>query len=83
MAAYRPRDPALAIMARIVHGADFPDAINRTPESAGLRAIAQGFPLIAHHDDDTVERAAFLYDALYAALRERCQRGLDVTHSRA
>jgi hypothetical protein len=75
VAAYQPRDPALAVMSRIVHGADFADAIDCTPESAGLRAISQGFPLVAHHDDDTVERASFLYDALYAALRERCKRG--------
>lgn len=74
VAAYRPRDPALALMARIVHGADFADAIDCTPESAGLRAISLGFPLVAHHDSDTVERAAFLYDALYAGLRDRLSR---------
>lgn len=74
-AAYQPRDRALAVMARIVHGADFADAIDCPPESAGLRAISQGFPLVAHHDEDTVERASFLYDALYATLRERCKRG--------
>jgi hypothetical protein len=39
-----------------------------------LRAISRGFPLVAHHDDDTVERASFLYDALYAALREQLVR---------
>lgn len=71
VAAYRPRDQALAAMARIVHGADFGDAIDCTPESAGLRAISLGFPLIADRDDDTIEHASFLYDALYAALRER------------
>ena len=71
VATYRPRDQALAAMARIVHGADFPDAIDCTPESAGLRALSRGFPLIAPNDDETVDRAAFLYDALYAALRER------------
>jgi hypothetical protein len=75
VAAYRPRDAVLAVMARIVHGADFADAIDRTPESAGLRAISRGFPLVAHHDDDTVERATFLYDALYAALSEQLARG--------
>ena len=68
VATYRPRDRALAAMARIVHGADFADEIDLTPESAGLRAISRGFPLVAHDDHDTVERAAFLYDALYAAL---------------
>src|SRR5215469_4349270 len=68
VATYRPRDAALAAMARIIHGADFADEIDLTPESAGLRAISRGFPLVAHDDHDTVERAAFLYDALYAAL---------------
>jgi hypothetical protein len=74
VAAYRPRDPALAAMARIVHGADFADAIDCSPESAGLRAISRGFPLVTHNDEDTVERAAFLYDALYAALSEQLIR---------
>ena len=69
VATYRPRDEALAAMARIVHGADFADAIGCTPESAGLRAISRGFPLVAHDDEDTLERAAFLYDALYASLQ--------------
>jgi hypothetical protein len=71
VAAYRPRDAALAAMARIVHGADFAEAIDPTPESAGLRAIAHGFPLVAHDDHETIERAAFLYDALYASLARR------------
>ena len=67
----RPDDAALRELARIVHGADFADAISLTPESAGLRAISQGFPLVAADDHDTVARAAFLYDSLYAALQER------------
>jgi hypothetical protein len=68
---HRPRDAALRELARIVHGADFADAVSLTPESAGLRAISQGFPLVAADDRETVARASFLYDALYAALRER------------
>ncbi len=71
VATYRPHDPALAAMARIVHGADFADAIGVTPESAGLRQISEGFPLVAHDDRETIDRAAFLYDALYAALKRR------------
>jgi hypothetical protein len=66
---HRPDDTALRALARIVRGADFADQIGITPESAGLRAISRGFPLVARDDDETVERAAFLYDALYAALR--------------
>jgi len=66
-----PADAALGELARIVHGADFADATELTPESAGLRAISRGFPLVAKDDHETIERAGFLYDALYAALRER------------
>jgi len=71
VAEHRPDDAALRELARIVHGADFADAVGLTPESAGLRAISRGFPLVAKDDRETVERASFLYDALYAALRER------------
>lgn len=52
-------------------GADFAGEVGLTPESAGLRAISQGFPLIARSDEEILEKASFLYDALYAALRER------------
>jgi len=64
-------DAALGRMGRIVRGADFADQLDSTRESAGLRAISDGFPLVARDDQDTVERASFLYDALYAALRAR------------
>jgi hypothetical protein len=39
-------------------------------EAIGLRAIARGFPLVAADDQETLERSAFLYDALYASIRE-------------
>lgn len=68
-------DAALRELARIVHGADFADATSLTPESAGLRAISAGFPLVSAGDHDTVERASFLYDSLYAALRARLAKG--------
>lgn len=68
---HRPDDPVLAHLARIVHGADFADALDSTPESAGLQAISRGFPLVARDDHDTVERAGFVYDALYASLAKR------------
>jgi hypothetical protein len=65
------QDAALVALARIVRGADFREQIDLTPESAGLRAISDGFPLVAENDDETVERASFLYDALLASLRAR------------
>ncbi len=69
-----PNDPALARMARIVHCADFRDEIDREPEARGLRAISDGFPLVTVDDDETVARASFLYDALYASLDEEAHR---------
>ena len=62
-------DPALARLAPIVHGADFPAEIDTTPESAGLWAISQGFTDVAADDAEILERASFLYDSLYAHLR--------------
>ena len=64
-------DPALVEMARIVRGADFGDEIDLTPESAGLRSISQGFPLVSRDDFETLDRSAYVYDSLYASLRER------------
>jgi len=61
-------DQTLRRIARIVHCADFPNEIDGVPEAYGLRAISRGFPDVAADDHETVERAAFLYDALYASL---------------
>jgi len=66
-----PGDPALRVLAAIVHVADLPGDGRLAPEGAGLRAISQGFPLVVKRDDETIERAAFLYDALYASLQAR------------
>jgi hypothetical protein len=62
-------DAVLKQIARMVHGADFAGEIDLTKESAGLRAISQGFPLVTDDDYQTIDKASFLYDALYAALR--------------
>jgi hypothetical protein len=40
----------------------------------GLRTISFGFPLVAADDHETLDRSAFLYDALYASLGERQTR---------
>ncbi len=71
LAAYRLDDPVLQQLARIVHGADVAGREALTPESAGLKLLSRGFPLVARDDHETLAKAAFLYDALYAALHER------------
>ncbi len=63
-------DPALRELARIIHGADLKD-LGAAPECPGLLTISWGFPLVARDDHETLERSAFLYDALYASLRQR------------
>lgn len=63
-------DPALARLALIVHGADFPEQIDSTPESAGLWAISQGFTDVSTDDAEILDRASFLYDSLYVHLRK-------------
>jgi hypothetical protein len=61
-------DVALRRMSAIVRDADVPRA-GEVPEAAGLRLISGAFPLVATDDEETVQRSAFLYDAMYAALR--------------
>jgi len=68
---YCPGDVVLREIAQIVHGADFAEEISLTPESAGVRAISHGFPLVTRDDHETIERGAFLYDSLYAALQQQ------------
>ena len=65
-----PNDPTLLELARIVHGADLKD-LDAAPECRGLLAISRGFPLVAQDDHETLEKTAFLYDALYASLKQR------------
>jgi len=65
-----PDDAALRRMSAIVRDADVPRT-GEVPEAAGLRLITGAFPLVAADDAETVERSAFLYDALYAALQQR------------
>ena len=60
------RDPALARMAEIVHGADVSADLDRVPESRGLKAIAEGFGMVYPNDHAILEEEFPVYDALYA-----------------
>ena len=66
---YKIADPAVALLAKIVHGADIAGEENHTPQSAGLKAIAEGFAETARDDFDRLEKEFPLYDALYAWCR--------------
>jgi hypothetical protein len=70
------KDPALALLARIVNGADTDNALWRQPESAGLNAIAEGFRHLGYADDHAQNAAEWIvYDALYAYCQEMVRRG--------
>ncbi len=62
---YNLTDPALQQLARIVRGADT-QALDLTPESRGLLAIASGFRLAYQNDIEQLAAESPVYDALYA-----------------
>ena len=66
---YEIDDPAVRLLARIVHGADVADDRDATPESRGLLAIAEGFHLLELDDHRQLELSLPVYDALYAWCR--------------
>ncbi len=61
------KDPALALLGKIVNGADTDNTLYQQPEGAGLEAIAEGFRHLGFADDHAVIQAeSIVYDALYA-----------------
>ena len=67
-------DPVLVEMARIVQAADIQGQLNNHPAARGLQLISGGFPLVTHDDHETIARAAFVYDALYASIKNNPAR---------
>ena len=65
-------DLALWLLADIVHGADTADR-DRTPQSAGLRAIAEGFHYLDVPDEERLFHGFAIYDALYAWCQHQLQ----------
>ena len=63
---YHIDDPAIALLAKVVHGADVSDDRDATPESRGLLAIADGFALLGVDDQRQLALELPVYDALYA-----------------
>jgi hypothetical protein len=68
-------DPAIALVARVVHGADVSEDRDATPQSRGLEAIADGFALLDIDDQRQLELELPVYDALYAWARDQLAKG--------
>ena len=60
------RDPALRRLARIVHAADIADDLHTDALGPGLLALGIGGLDVESDDQRLLERATFVYDALYA-----------------
>ncbi len=68
-------DPALTLMAKVIHGADVSVDAEITPQSRGLEAIARGFMDLGLSDHEQLTLELPVYDALYAwARREMAER---------
>jgi hypothetical protein len=61
---YNLKDPVLHELAKIIHSADTNDKA-AAPEGTGLDAIMTGARFDAKDDFEAVEKAAYVYDALY------------------
>lgn len=69
-------DPALALLAKIVNGADTDNTLWNQPEGAGLQAIAEGFRRLGFKDDHEINAAGWIvYDALFAYCQEMIRQG--------
>lgn len=65
---------ALMLLAKIVNGADTDNSLWNQPESAGLKAVADGFARLGFKDDMEQNRAEWIvYDALYEYCREKVE----------
>ncbi|HLJ81354.1 MAG TPA: chromate resistance protein ChrB domain-containing protein [Ktedonobacterales bacterium] len=70
------KDPALALLGKIVNGADTDNTLWSQPEGAGLNAIAEGFRHLGLADDHAMLQAeSIVYDALYAYCQEMVRQG--------
>jgi hypothetical protein len=64
---YQVKDPALHLLAQIVHGADVSEDFYSRPESPGLKAVALGFSCLGLKNDHKIlDKEFIIYEALYA-----------------
>src|SRR5215207_10962656 len=65
---YKPDDPVLHRLARIIDEADTVQEALVEPAAAGLDLICEGIRLTSLDDPTALERGAMVYEALYARL---------------
>ena len=74
VAKYEIEEPAVQLLAKIVHGADVEQDLYGRPEAPGLEALAEGFRYLGLKDDhEILEKEFIVYDALYAYCRQKMQ----------
>ncbi len=72
---YQIHDPAIHLLAQIVHGADVQNDLYGRPEAPGLKALAEGFRQLNLKDDREILKKEFVvYDALYAYCKKETER---------
>ena len=70
------KEPALALMGKIVNGADTDNTLWHQAEGPGLNAIAEGFRHMGLADDHAMLQAeGIMYDALYAYCQHMVAQG--------
>lgn len=69
-------DAALMRLARIVHAADIDAELQTDPYGSALLALAFGGLDVESDDHRLLERASFIYDALYAWSAQQVRSGL-------
>jgi hypothetical protein len=73
---YQIKEPAMDLLAKIVHGADVAQDLYGMPEAPGLKAIAEGFRYLDLKDDhEILSRELIVYDALYAYCQQKVMEG--------
>ena len=71
---YQIGDPAIYLLAEIVHGADVAQDLYGRAEAPGLKAIAEGFRHLNFKDDHEILNYEFIvYDALYAYCQQQVE----------
>jgi len=66
---YGLKEPGLLRLAKIIHGADVAEDLDKEPLARGLEAIASGFSLRFPEDEENLAHQFDVYDALYAWCR--------------